>query len=306
MNDYIIRATAANEFVRAFAVTSRGVTEEARRRHGLSPVATAALGRTMAAALMMGIDLKNDKDLLTIQFVCDGPIGGITVTANAKGEVKGYVRNPDVALPPNEKGKLDVGGAVGSGQLRIMKDIGLKEPYAGNVDIQTGEIAEDISYYFTVSDQIPSAVALGVLVDPREGYVRESGGFILQLMPFCPDEIAEKLEAKCAVSPSVTTMLRNGMTPEDILEQLLGDMDLHIHEKKEVAFRCDCSRIRVEKALIAMGIRELTALADEGKPVTLNCGFCNTNYTFSAEELRELLRAMRARKTGRKGEPDKE
>ncbi len=294
MEDYIIRATAADEYVRAFAVTTRGVTEEARKRHSLSPVASAALGRTMAAALMMGIDLKNDRDLLTLQFVCDGPIGGITVTANAKGEVKGYVQNPDVLLPPSAKGKLDVGRAVGNGQLRVMKDIGLKEPYAGNVDIQTGEIAEDLSYYFATSDQIPSAVALGVLVDTGDYHIRESGGFIIQLMPFCPDEIAEKLEMKCAAAPSVTTMLRNGMTPEAILQDLLGDMDLHIHEKKNVAFRCDCSRIRVEKALIAMGSGELASLVQEGKPVTLNCGFCNTDYTFSLEELQALLQKMRA------------
>lgn len=294
MEDYIIRATAADEYVRAFAVTTRGVTEEARKRHSLSPVASAALGRTMAAALMMGIDLKNDRDLLTLQFVCDGPIGGITVTANAKGEVKGYVQNPDVLLPPSAKGKLDVGRAVGNGQLRVMKDIGLKEPYAGNVDIQTGEIAEDLSYYFATSDQIPSAVALGVLVDTGDYHIRESGGFIIQLMPFCPDEIAEKLEMKCAAAPSVTTMLRNGMSPEAILQDLLGDMDLHIHEKKNVAFRCDCSRIRVEKALIAMGSGELASLVQEGKPVTLNCGFCNTDYTFSLEELQALLQKMRA------------
>ncbi|MBQ6468886.1 MAG: Hsp33 family molecular chaperone HslO [Lachnospiraceae bacterium] len=294
MEDYIIRATAADEYVRAFAVTTRGVTEEARKRHSLSPVASAALGRTMAAALMMGIDLKNDRDLLTLQFVCDGPIGGITVTANAKGEVKGYVQNPDVLLPPSAKGKLDVGRAVGNGQLRVMKDIGLKEPYAGNVDIQTGEIAEDLSYYFATSDQIPSAVALGVLVDTGDYHIRESGGFIIQLMPFCPDEIAEKLEMKCAAAPSVTTMLRNGMSPEAILQDLLGDMDLHIHEKKNVAFRCDCSRIRVEKALIAMGSGELASLVQEGKPVTLNCGFCNMDYTFSLEELQALLQKMRA------------
>ena len=294
MKDYIIRATAADEYVRAFAVTTRGVTEEARRRHGLSPVASAALGRTMAAALMMGIDLKNDKDVLTLQFVCDGPIGGITVTANSHGEVKGYVQNPNVLLPPNAKGKLDVGGAVGRGQLRVMKDIGLKEPYAGNVDIQTGEIAEDISYYFATSDQVPSAVALGVLVDTADYHIRESGGFIIQLMPFCPDEIAAKLEAKCAGSPSVTSMLRSGMTPEAILESLLGDMDLHIHEKKEVAFRCDCSRIRVEKALVAMGSGELASLISENKPVTLNCGFCNTDYTFSVEELKTILEKAEA------------
>ena len=293
MRDYMIRATAADEYVRAFAVSCRGVTEEARKRHHLSPVATAALGRTMAGALMMGADLKNDSDLLTVQFVCDGPIGGITVTADPLGAVKGYVGNPDVLLPPNAKGKLDVGGAVGSGQLRIMKDIGLKEPYAGSVNIQTGEIAEDLNYYFAVSDQIPSATSLGVLVDTGDYHVRCAGGFLIQLMPFCPDETAEKIEAACAGCPPVTTMLREGKTPEEILAFVLDGLDPVVHETKDVFFRCDCSRIRVEKALIAMGRRELAVLIAEDRPVTLNCGFCNTDYTFSVEELKAIAEKVR-------------
>ena len=286
--NYLIRGTAANDFVRAFAVTSQGVTEEARKRHGLSPVASAALGRAMAAALMMGADLKNDADLLTVQFLCDGPIGGITVTANAHGEVKGYVNQPLVILPPNAQGKLDVGGAVGHGRLQVMKDIGLKEPYSGTVDIQSGEIAEDLSYYYAVSEQVPSVMALGVLVDTEDYRIRESGGFFIQLMPDCPDEIAAQLEEKCRGIDSVTTLLRDGETPETILEKLLGGMDLHILEKKDVAFHCDCSRERVTKALIAMGRGELTSLIEEGKPVTLNCGFCNTDYTFSVAELEQI------------------
>ncbi len=290
MNDYLIRATAANDYIRAFAVTSRGVSEEARKRHGLSPVATAALGRTMAAGLLMGADLKNDTDLLTIRFLCDGPIGGITVTANARGQVKGYVNQPLVLLPPNEKGKLDVGGAVGHGQLQVIMDVGLKEPYAGSVEIQTGEIAEDLTYYIAVSQQIPSVVSLGVLVDTGDYHVRESGGFLIQLLPGCPDEIAEQLEAVCTTLPSMTTMLRSGQSIEEILSSVLDPFGLRIHEKKEVAFHCDCSRERVEKALIAMGEKELRELIAEKKPATLHCGFCNTDYIFSVKELEDLTR----------------
>ena len=286
--DYLIRATAANEFIRAFALTTRGVAEEARTRHHLGPIATAALGRTMSAALMMGVDLKNDDDVVTILFDGDGPIGKIMVTASSHGTVKGYVGDPSVILPPNTQGKLDVGGAVGHGQLHIMKDIGLKDPYAGTVEIQTGEIAEDIGYYFAVSEQIPSVVALGVLVSTDDYRVREAGGFMIQLMPFCPDQIAEELEEKCRTLPSVTEMLREGGTPESILDRILGDMDLVIREKIPVAFACDCSRERVEKALIAIGAEELDSLIAEGKPVTLNCGFCNTDYTFTEDELRAL------------------
>ena len=291
--NYLIRATAADDYIRAFAVTCRGVTEEARKRHGLSPVTTAALGRVMAAALMMGIDLKNDKDMLTIQYDCDGPIGGITVTADSHGHVKGYANNPEAMLPANEKGKLDVGGIVGRGLVRVMKDIGLKDSYNGTVEIQTGEIGEDLAYYFAVSEQIPSVVALGVLVDTEDYHVLQTGGFILQLMPGCPDEIAESLETACRSLPQITTLLREGGTPESILESILGVYGLRIHDRQPVSFQCDCSRQRVEKALIAMGDVELYSLIKEGEPVTLNCGFCNTDYTFSVEELEELRRKGR-------------
>ena len=179
MTDYLVRATAANDFVRAFAVTTRGVTEEARKRHNLSPVTAAALGRSMAGALMMGVDMKGERDLLTLQFLCDGPIGGITVTADSHGNVKGFVENPDVVLPPNSFGKLDVGGAVGSGRLRVLRDIGLKEPYVGEVAIQNGEIAQDLTYYFAVSEQVPSVVALGVLVNMQDQSILESGGYTI-------------------------------------------------------------------------------------------------------------------------------
>ena len=288
MQNYLIRATAADDFIRAFAVTCRDVTEEARQRHNLSPVTTAALGRVMAAALMMGIDLKNDKDMLTIQYDCDGPAGGITVTADSHGHVKGYVNNPEAMLPANAIGKLDVGGIVGKGLVRVMKDIGLKDAYNGTVEIQSGEIGEDLAYYFAVSEQIPSVVSLGVLVDTEDYHVLQTGGFIIQLMPGCPDEIADALDASCRALPQITTLLREGGTPETILEKVLGAYGLRIHEKKPVSFQCDCSRQRVEKALLAMGDVELYSLIKEGKPVTLNCGFCNADYTFSVAELEEL------------------
>lgn len=286
--DYLIRATAADDFIRAFAVTSRGVTEEARIRHQLSPVTTAALGRTMAAALMMGTDLKNDGDMLTIQYDCDGPIGGMTVTADSLGHVKGYVNNPHAMLPKNEKGKLDVGGIVGKGMVRVMKDIGLKDAYNGTVEIQSGEIAEDLAYYFAVSEQVPSVVSLGVLVDTGDYHVLQTGGFLIQLMPGCPDEIASSLEETCRSLPQITTLLQENGTPESILETVLGTYGLRIHGKQPVSFRCSCSRQRVEKALIAIGEVELHSLIKEGKPVTLNCGFCNTDYTFTIPELKEL------------------
>lgn len=292
MADYLVRGTAANDFVRAFAVTTRGVTEKARERHNLSPVASAALGRTLAAALMMGADMKNEKDVLTIQFLCDGPIGGITATSNSRGEVKGFVENPSVILPPNEFGKLDVGGAVGKGTLHILKDIGLKEPYAGEVDIRNGEIAEDLTYYFAVSEQVPSVVSLGVLTDRDDYHILCSGGYIIQLMPDCPEEIISDLERACISAPPVTTMLRDGGTPESILNSLLGPMNFRVMETMPVAFRCDCSRQRVEKALIAMGRGEIRSLIAEGKPVTLNCHFCNTDYTFTTEELIDVLQKL--------------
>ena len=287
--DYVIRATAADGFVRAFAVTNAGVTEEARNRHGLSPVASAALGRTMSAALMMGYDLKNEEDLLTIQFAGDGPIGGITVTADAKGTVKGYVNQPLVLLPPNAKGKLDVGGAVGKGELRIIKDIGLKDPYNGVVEIQSGEIGEDIAYYFAVSEQVPSVVALGVLVDTGDYHVRESGGIMIHLMPGCPEETAQLLEEKCSALPSITSLLREGKTPEDILGIVLGDMRLCIHDKKPVRFYCNCSRSKIEKVVLAMGREEIRSMIRDGQPVTLKCAFCSSDYTLQIRDLQNLL-----------------
>ena len=293
MHDYLVRGTAADGLIRAFAVTTRQVTEDARAAHDLSPVASAALGRSMAGALMMGAMMKDERDLLTLQFKGDGPIGGITVTADAAGHVKGFVGNPDVLLPPNALGKLDVGGAVGAGILRVIRDTGLKEPYTGEVDIQTGEIAQDLAWYYAASEQVPSVVALGVLVDRTDYHIRESGGYIIQVMPGCTDEVISALEARCVKADSVTDQLKAGRTPEDMLSDLLADMDFHVQDRMNVAFRCDCSEERVARALLALGRAELDEMVSEGEPVTLTCHFCGKSYTFSPEKIAALRDAAK-------------
>ncbi len=292
MQDYIIRATAADAYIRAFAATTRDLVEEARSCHNTSPVATAALGRTLTAGAMMGSMMKGDDDLLTIQIKGDGPIGGIVVTANSKAEVKGYVYEPNVLLHANAKGKLDVSGAIGKGSLCVIRDVGLKEPYVGQTDLVSGEIAEDLTYYYAVSEQIPSAVALGVLMN-KENTVRRAGGFILQVMPGADDDMLAKIEDSLKDLPPVTSLLDEGYTPETILERVLGDFGLVITDKMPTRFACNCSKERVEKALITVGEKDLRSLIAEGKPVELNCHFCNSSYTFTIDELQDLLRLCR-------------
>lgn len=289
MNDYMIRATAADGQIRAFAATTRDMVENAKNAHNTSPVATAALGRLMTAAAMMGADLKGEKDLLTLRIEGSGPLGGLLVTANGHGDVKGYAFHPEVMLPPNAQGKLDVGGSLDLGVLSVIKDIGLKEPYVGQTQLITGEIAEDLTYYFATSEQVPSSVALGVLMN-KDNTVRQAGGFIIQLMPFCDEKVIEKLEQRLAEVNSVTAFLDEGLTPEQILEKLLGDMDLVINDTVPTQFYCNCSRERVSKALIAVGRKELNEMIQEAKPVELKCHFCNSAYEFSTEDLKELLR----------------
>ena len=288
MKDYIVRATAADDQIRAFAITSRGLVEEARTRHNTSPVATAALGRLLSAGAMMGAMMKGDQDLLTLQIKCSGPIQGLTVTADAKGNVKGFVENPEVMLPPNSKGKLDVGGALDLGILTVIKDMGLKEPYSGQTELKTGEIAEDLTYYFANSEQVPSSVGLGVLMD-KDNTVRQAGGFIIQLMPFTDEKVIDALEKKLSSVKSVTSMLDAGMTPEDILQELLGEFGVEITEKTETRFACNCSKERMEKALISIGRKELNEMIQEGKPIEMNCHFCNKHYPVTVEELKGLL-----------------
>jgi len=289
MNDYMIRATAANAQIRAFAATTRDLTEEARKAHMTSPVVTAALGRLLTAGCMMGSMLKGDDDMLTLQIRGDGPVGGLTVTADSRGNVKGYAVNPSVILPPNSKGKLDVGGAVGNGILSVIKDMGLKEPYAGQTVLQTGEIAEDLTYYFATSEQVPSSVGLGVLMN-KDNTVKQAGGFMIQLMPFAEEETISRLEENLRGITSVTSMLDGGDSPEKILERLLGRLELEITDRMPVRFFCGCDKRRVEKAIISMGKKEIGDMIADGKEVTVNCHFCNTDYTFSVEELKDILK----------------
>ena len=285
MSDYIIRATAAGGQIRAFAATTKDLVEYARSVHNTSPVATAALGRLLTAGAMMGVMMKGEKDILTLKIQGDGPIEGLTVTA----DVKGYVFNPSVMLPPNAQGKLDVGGALGVGVLSVIKDIGLKEPYVGQTILVTGEIAEDLTYYYATSEQTPSSVALGVLMN-RDNTVKQAGGFMIQLLPGASEEAISALEKKLSEIQSVTSMLDKGKTPEMILEYILGDFGLEINEKLPANFYCNCTRERVEKALISIGEKEIKDMIQDGKPIEVNCHFCNKNYTFSIEDLKGFLK----------------
>ena len=287
MTDYMVRATAANAQIRAFAITSRETVERARSAHDLSPVVTAALGRLMTGALMMGSMLKGDKDMLTLQINGAGPVHGLTVTADSQGNVKGYADNPQAMMPPNSAGKLDVGGVIGAGVLTVMKDMGLKEPYSSTIELTTGEIGDDLTYYFAASEQIPSSVALGVLME-KNNTVKQAGGLIIQLMPFTSEEVIAKLEDKLTHMSPITTLLEEGKTPEQILETILGELGLEITDTMPVRFHCNCSKERVEKVLLSLGRKELQDLIDEGQDVELNCHFCNTNYVFTVEELSKL------------------
>ena len=259
MADYIVRATAAGAAIRAFAITSRDLVETARQDHNTSPIMTAALGRLLSGGAMMGTMLKGEKDLLTLQIQCSGPARGLTVTADANGHVKGFVNNPIVELPPNKDGHLNVGGALDLGILSVIKDMGLKEPYVG----------------------------LGVLMN-KNNTVRQAGGFIIQLMPFTSDEIIEKLEKRIAEIDSVTMMLERGLTPEGILEEILGDFGLEITDKIPAAFVCDCSKERVSRALSTLSKKDLDDIINDGESIEVKCQFCNKAYEFSVEELKEL------------------
>lgn len=287
--DYMVRATAMEGEIRAFAVTSKDTVETARQIHGTYPTATAALGRLLSAGLMMGADMKDDDDLITVKIDCQGPIKGLLATADRNGHVKGYVSNPAVDLPPNDKGKLDVGGALDLGVLSVIKDIGLKEPYIGQTILITGEIAEDITYYYATSEQIPSSVALGVLMN-KDNTVRQAGGFMIQLMPGAGDDTAEALEKKIGEIDGITSMLDKGMSPEDILTYILGDFGLRINERTDCSYRCDCSRDRVLRALLSIGKKDLEEMIEENKDVEMECHFCGRKYIFTPEELKELVK----------------
>ncbi|MDD5899984.1 MAG: Hsp33 family molecular chaperone HslO [Lachnospiraceae bacterium] len=292
LQDYIVRASAADGQIRAFAATTGNLVERARKIHGTSPVATAALGRLLTGAAMMGSMMKGRADVLTVQIMGDGPIGSLTVTADSMARVKGIVQNPEVMLPPSKEGKLDVGGAVGTGMLRVIKDLGLKEPYIGEIELISGEIAEDFTYYFAASEQVPSSVALGVLMN-RDNTVAQAGGFIIQLMPDATEEVISHLEQKLTEVTAVSGLLEEGMTPEEILEYIFAGFDLKILDKIPTSYYCNCSRERVEKALLSLGHNELASMVDDGEPITMNCHFCNKSYTFSVEEVSAILKNAR-------------
>ncbi len=295
MSDYMIRAVAAGEQIRCFAITSRELVEEARCRHNTSPVITAALGRLLSGGAMMGAMMKGEKDLLTVKIDCSGPVKGITVTADAKGNVKGFPLVPQVSLPASSAGKLDVGRAVDLGVLTVIRDMGLKEPYSGSINLVSGEIAEDLTYYYAyyaVSEQTPSSVALGVLMN-KDNTVRESGGYMIQLMPDASDEVISVLEERLKNIEPVTTLFTKGYTPESMLAYILEGFDLEITEKIPARFYCGCSKERVRKALAAIGKKELESLIEEGTPIEMNCHFCNSDYTFETGELIEIKNSLK-------------
>ncbi len=294
--DYMVRATAGNAQIRAFAATTKELADYARKVHNLSPIAAAALGRLMTGTAMMGTMMDNDDDLITVKMDGDGPMKGLLATADNKGNVKGYVSNPLVILPPNEQGHLNVGGAIGEGSLTVIRDMGLKEPYIGQVPLYSGEVAEDLTYYFTKSEQTPSSVGLGVLVERENLSVIAAGGFIVQLMPFADEETITHLEENLKKFTSVTDILKSGKTPEELLSIVLEGFDMEITDRVDLNFYCNCDRDRVERALILVGEKELQSMIGDGKEIELKCQFCNKAYTFSIDELRELKERAKAAK----------
>lgn len=288
MEDYLVRAIAANGQVRAFAAYTKNTVETARQAHNTSPVVTAGLGRLLTAGAMMGSMMKGDRDVLTIKAEGSGPVGHYLVTADSKGNVKGYAANPNVILPANAAGKLDVGGSLGVGLLTVIKDLGLKEPYTGTCELVSGEIAEDLTYYFASSEQTPSSVGLGVLMT-KDNTVNVAGGFIIQLMPDATEETISIVEEKISTIKSVTSMLENGLDPEGIINLILGGLDPEILDKMPVRFYCNCSKERVSKALIAIGKKELDNIIADNEPIEVKCHFCNKAYNFTVDELKKLV-----------------
>lgn len=289
MEDHIIRATAADGLIRAFAAVTTQMVHQAHVTHETSGVASAALGRTLTAAAMMSRMMKNERDVLTIQVKGGGPLEGIVVVSDSSSNVRGYVYNPQVYLPLNAVGKFDVGQAVGkNGYINVIKDMGLKEPYVGYVDLVSGEIGEDLAYYFATSEQIPTVVALGVLVNPDESIVT-AGGYIIQLMPGANEEIVEYLEDKVFFADAITTMLTDGLEPSQILERLLGEKGLEINDRLLCKYQCNCSRDRMERNIISLGPMEISEMADEQHGAELQCHFCNKKYNFTEDELRSLI-----------------
>lgn len=286
--DYLVRALGANKQIRAFAVNTTGIVEHARKIHNNSPIATAALGRLMSAGLMMGQMLKSKEDKLTLQILCDGPLKHVIVTSNMEGTVRGYVSNPSVIIQePNAQGHLDVGKAIGNGCLTIIRDMGLKEPYVSSIDLCSSEIAEDLTYYFAHSEQVPSSVGLGVLLN-HDNTVQVAGGFILQLMPFTKKEVIDHLEENLKKFTTVTDVLRTGKTIEEMLAILFDGFDLEITDRMPVSWKCNCSYERGKEVLSTLKKEDLDAMIEEGKEVEVNCDFCGSHYRYTIEDLKEI------------------
>ncbi|WP_314730214.1 Hsp33 family molecular chaperone HslO [Peptostreptococcus stomatis] len=291
MKDYCIRVTTGNKEVRAFFASTKNMVETARGFHNTTKVATAALGRTLTATSMMDLMMKNKGDKITVIIKGGGPIGTILTSSNANGIVKGYVTNPDVEVENYASGKLNVAGAVGNqGTIRVIKDLGLREPYNGEYEMVSGEIAEDLTYYFTVSEQTPSAVSLGVLT--RADEVEEAGGFIVQMMPDASEETISTIERNLTGIQSITQMLSQGLKPEDMMNIVLKDLEPSILDKIEVGFECDCSKDRVAEVFAAIGKKELKAIIDEDRGAEVGCQFCESKYSFSEDELKEIYDNM--------------
>ncbi len=292
MNDYIAIATAANHHIRAYAATTRLTVEQARRRHDTSPVVTAALGRLLTAAGMMGVLLKSEEETVTLRISGDGPIGTVIAVADAAGNVKGYAGENGVDLPPSPQGKLDVGRAIGTGTLSVTRDAGTGEPFTGTIELVSGEIAEDLTAYFAISEQTPSSVGLGVLMN-RDNTVRHAGGFLVQLMPQVEDEIVEKLEARLRTIHSVTAMLEQGMTPEDILAYIFEGLGMERMGTRPVRFHCGCSRSKTLRILAGLDPKALDEWLSKGLDTEVVCEYCGERYTFSAQEVLEMMAARR-------------
>ena len=288
MGDYLVRAVGADGDFRIFACTATDLVDQARKRHSTWPVATAALGRTMIASLLLGANMKGE-DIITLRVLGDGPLGAVVVTADAKGKVRGYVQNPNIHLPSPKPGKLAVGAAVGKGLLNITRDLGLKEPFTGSVELVSGEIAEDLALYLTKSEQTPSAVSLGVLVEP-DNSVRAAGGLILQLMPGADDEVLEKLEENLASLPPISSLVAEGKKPEDIVELVCQNLSFKIVGDMPICFSCNCSRERLKNILISLGSEELEEMISEQGQAEVQCHFCSEKYTFNSSELQQILR----------------
>ena len=292
MQDHIIRAISRDGFVKAMAISSTHMVERARMIHKTTPTATAALGRVLTVCSMMGNLQKVENGALTLQFKGGGPLGTILATSDAVGNVRGYVHNPGITLLEKYAGKLDVGAAVGTdGMLTVIRDLQMKEPYIGSVELVTGEIADDITAYFARSEQTPTACALGVLVEVDQS-VKVAGGYLIQLLPGAPDDIIDRLEAGIQKAGAVTPMLARGLSPREILEQVMEDFDLEFFETTEVAYRCYCSRERVSRTLITVGKKDLQEIIDGGKPITIECQFCDTVYEFTPQQVSELLQSL--------------